>query len=151
VDRFLAKTKRVGECLVWTGAVNSRGYPCYSDNGRSVLAHRWIYAQHHGPIPRVQQVHHRCGERRCVEINHLEALTERAHAREHFPEGAPCRRGHPRVLRPNGRWVCPTCSAAATLGWRQYREALIQAILAHQHAQRSPNSAIDSSEATADV
>jgi hypothetical protein len=148
IERFMAKTRAEDGHLLWTGAVNGRGYPSFWVEGRSVLAHRWIWEQTHGSIPEGHQVHHECGERRCVAVAHLEALDRRSHVREHFPEGAPCNRGHERVLRPNGKWVCPICTRAFQLRWRDYREAIIQAILDHQ---RSENSDIESSPATAEV
>lgn len=39
-SRFWEKTTPGAECVVWTGAVNSKGYPCFAVDGTSQLAHR---------------------------------------------------------------------------------------------------------------
>jgi hypothetical protein len=70
-------------CLVWLGAVNSKGYPIRVDGGQGVLVHRQVYEAEHGPIPAGHDVHHRCYVRRCVRGSHLEALTRRDHNRHH--------------------------------------------------------------------
>jgi predicted RNA-binding Zn-ribbon protein involved in translation (DUF1610 family) len=37
--------------------------------------HRWVYEQVHGPIPDGWVVDHLCRQKRCVNIEHLEAVT----------------------------------------------------------------------------
>lgn len=72
-------------CLVWQGAVNSKGYPTRGDGtGRgTMLAHRVAYEQDHGPLPDGMHLHHLCGERRCLNVEHLIALSQRDHNRLH--------------------------------------------------------------------
>ncbi len=83
---------RVGECLIFQGAVSKRtGYGSISHKGKSLLPHRVAYEQWHGPIPAGLQVDHVChneaaakGEctggatcvhRACVNPAHLAAKT----------------------------------------------------------------------------
>lgn len=74
-SRFTAKTRREGECLVWTGTVSRDGYGMFWDGTKLVLAHRWAYENLVGPIPPGKQLDHRCRNRPCVAIAHLEPVT----------------------------------------------------------------------------
>ena len=60
VARFWAKVDKSGECWIWTGYRNARGYGKASNNGKIVLAHRLAWEIMHGPIPPGKQVCHDC-------------------------------------------------------------------------------------------
>lgn len=81
--RVLARSKRVGECLEWTGAVTPKGYGhigvgSMRDGTRRVTrTHKVIYEAEHGPVPAGLEIDHLCHNRRCVRIDHLEAVTHR--------------------------------------------------------------------------
>lgn len=64
-------------CLRWQGTVNSKGYPC---NGHG-LVHRQAWEAFHGPLPAGRHVHHVCGNKTCVSVLCLEALTPDDHRR----------------------------------------------------------------------
>lgn len=66
-------------CWVWTGAGHTKGYGTVSIDGEIILAHRYFYEKHKGPIPPHHDVHHTCRNRLCVNPDHLEALTRRKH------------------------------------------------------------------------
>jgi len=71
-------------CLIWGGAVNSKGYPTKGDGaGGSILAHRAAYEAVHGPLPVGMHLHHLCGQPRCLNVDHLIALSQRDHNRLH--------------------------------------------------------------------
>lgn len=74
-------TEGANGCLLWTGAVNSRGYGCVMRCAHGYLAHRIAYADAVGPIPAGYQIHHRCRTRLCVNPLHLEAISPREHQR----------------------------------------------------------------------
>lgn len=74
-DRFWPKVDRSGECWVWTACLNSRGYGVISIEGRRQLAHRVSFTWAKGPIADGLQVDHLCNVRRCVNPDHLEAVT----------------------------------------------------------------------------
>lgn len=46
---------------------------------RHMMYHVYIWEQHHGKLPEGYEVHHKCGNRACCNINHLEALDGREH------------------------------------------------------------------------
>jgi hypothetical protein len=73
-DRVMAKTRREGECVVFTGYRNKSGYGWVGrarDNGNPALAHRVVWAHHHGwPAPGLF-VCHRCDNPPCVRLDHL--------------------------------------------------------------------------------
>jgi DNA-binding transcriptional regulator YiaG len=86
IERFWAKTKREGACLVWTGALGKwDGYGIFRayrpgrklangkrlSSGVTVRAHRFIYERVFGKLPRKIEVMHSCDNRRCVALQHL--------------------------------------------------------------------------------
>ena len=75
--RFWAMVGADGMCLVWQGALTHNGYPRFKYNGNTVMAHRFIYEATYGQIPVGLQIDHRCNNTRCVNIEHLEAVTPR--------------------------------------------------------------------------
>lgn len=63
-------------CIVWTGAVDKRGYGRLADdNGWYDMAHRLSYKLNVGVIPKGKVIHHKCFNTRCVNYKHLEVAT----------------------------------------------------------------------------
>lgn len=128
---FTAKIDATGECWLWTGATQSRGYGSFGIDGKTHLAHRLAYRLFVGPIDDGLTVNHICGVKRCVNPAHLEAVTvaeNNAHARATglapYPTQAArnaaktaCVHGHPFTPEntyhgPSGR-RCRTCKRAS--------------------------------------
>lgn len=84
----------ITECWNWNLGVSTRGYGVIHRDGRQHLAHRWIFAQHNGPIPEEHEIHHTCRNTRCVNPEHLQALPPLAHKRT-----APQRKVTPEMVR----------------------------------------------------
>lgn len=65
-------------CHLWTGALRD-GYArikFYIDNVKQIKSvHRINYLIKHGSIPENAVIHHTCGVRRCVNPEHLQAVT----------------------------------------------------------------------------
>ncbi|MGV0654780.1 HNH endonuclease [Mycolicibacterium thermoresistibile] len=80
LDRFWDKVSPSGDCWLWSAAVNSKGYGTFGliRTKTSYLAHRVVWELHHGEIPEGFTLDHSvCGDRRCVNTDHLEVVTRR--------------------------------------------------------------------------
>lgn len=94
---FTAKTIAMPTpCIIWTGALNSKGYPCFAVNGVSQLAHRLAYEAAHGPIPPGLTCDHLCRVKRCVNVDHIEVVTRSENAKRAAAQDRPteCPKGH---------------------------------------------------------
>lgn len=124
-ERFDAKVQPQGECLVWTASINKSGYGSFGVSpSETVLAHRWAYAQEHGPIPERNAegkrltLDHLCRTRTCVRVDHLELVTDQVQvdrATMHYGARTHCARGHEfsganLITRSDGGRRCRTCT-----------------------------------------
>lgn len=64
-------------CMVWSGALQSKGYGQIKINKKMVFVHRYSYGLNVGPIPDGLVIDHLCRNRACVRPDHLEAVTGR--------------------------------------------------------------------------
>lgn len=62
-------------CWVWQGQSERDGYGKINRGKSVILAHRFSYEMHKGPIPKGYVVDHLCHVRRCVNPKHLQAVT----------------------------------------------------------------------------
>lgn len=67
---FEQRVAVIGACRIWTGPY-SAGYPRYHNGGVVMYAHRWIWEHVKGPLLNGRNLYHICGERGCVNIDHL--------------------------------------------------------------------------------
>jgi hypothetical protein len=70
--------------------------------GHGNRAHRWIVEYERGPIPDGMVVDHLCRNRGCVNVDHLEVVTQQVNARRrsdatHGPIERGCVHGHPAI------------------------------------------------------
>jgi hypothetical protein len=80
IDRIAEKVALTDSgCIEWIAAPANTGYGELSANSETprVLAHRWSYEHHFGPIPEGLQIDHLCRNRLCINPDHLEAVTQR--------------------------------------------------------------------------
>ena len=78
-ERFMARVEKDAStgCWFWLGQLMPNGYGTFGIFRRNFYAHRVAYALWRGPIPSAHDVDHLCRVRRCVNPNHLEAVTRR--------------------------------------------------------------------------
>lgn len=122
-EAFRLRTEWQGQCLVWRGSTNGRGYGEMTVGGRKVYAHRYSWAQHNGRWPgRDEEVRHRCDNPPCVNPEHLEIGSHADNMRDMSIRGrakrATCKNGHPWAdphiaYRTNGARYCRTCKDIA--------------------------------------
>lgn len=75
-EAFAARIKKVGECIVWTGAINNRSYGQLVVAGRVMQAHRYAWERVNGPIPQGMIIDHMCWNKACVNVEHLRLGTQ---------------------------------------------------------------------------
>jgi len=90
-DAVKNRVKRVGECLIWTGHTNPRGYPRMNVGGRLIMVYRYVWERSYGPVPEDREINHRCFNRACINLEHLELMTR--------SQNTPYRRG----AQPNSK------------------------------------------------
>ena len=120
MTRHLARTVRSGDCLIWQGALNSRGYGSVTGGrkGLTKLAHRAVYEEVVGLIPDGLTIDHLCREKRCLNAAHMEVVTRGENSRRQLRAQTHCKRGHElagenlrRQTRADGKTyrVCREC------------------------------------------
>ena len=77
---YPAPTPQPTPCLLWQGAVDKDGYGCLSGRGitnnhTKIRAHRWVWEAVHGPLYPGLVVRHKCDNRVCFRLSHLELGT----------------------------------------------------------------------------
>lgn len=87
LERLMVRTKEVGECLVWCGAKNTRGYGFISLGTRIIRVHRLIWQLANGSIPIGMNVLHKCDNPSCVKLDHLFLGTCRDNTRDAMLKG----------------------------------------------------------------
>jgi hypothetical protein len=123
----------LGPCWIWTGTLFPvTGYGGLKINGRMVGAHCLSYKIHKGRIPKGKEIDHLCRVRKCVNPDHLEAVTHKVNTlrgfgpaavnarKTHCPQGHPLAGYNALILKVRGKVVgrsCRTCRVKRTRKW----------------------------------
>lgn len=127
--------KQPNGCWIWLGESNNDNYGMFRPRPGAlrIMAHRYSYEIHKGPIPAGMDVGHLChdravedgscpggkdcGHRKCINPAHLEAQTRSDNTRlqNHANRGKKaCPQGHPydedNTIIRGGRRFCRTCA-----------------------------------------
>lgn len=102
IERFWEKVmpEPNSGCWLWMAASDKHGYGRLGSGSKLVLAHRFSYELHNGPIPSGLQLDHLCRVPACVNPAHLEPVTpgenvRRGNAGKYNADKTHCKRGHP--------------------------------------------------------
>jgi len=98
-------------CLLWAGSLNQSGYGVF----RTRYVHRLAWEMVHGPVPDGLELdHHKCFNRNCVNVEHLEPVTpaeNKRRMREQHPEWGKQWGKHGNHVRWGKKDpACPICS-----------------------------------------
>lgn len=117
-----------GDCLVWRGCLNEKGYGILTRHGKNHRAHRYAFEVVRGPILAGMQLDHLCRVRACVNPAHLEPVTSRENTRRGLNHVAAqmarteCPQGHPynelNTYVSRGKRYCRTCRRTNVAGGR---------------------------------
>lgn len=75
IMHLLESTDDIGDCIIWNGYTGSTGHPMIRRSGTTKLVRREVFRMSGGNLVPRQPIDTRCGERCCINPEHLYANT----------------------------------------------------------------------------
>jgi len=132
IERFLKYFVKSDGCWEWQGGLSENGYGQFYDGKRTVRAHRYSHEYFKGLIPTGLQIDHLCKNKKCINPEHLEAVTQRVNIQRQklhpFIPNA-CHNGHVYTfentmpLKKNHR-RCRTCNRINQMNFKRRHNLL---------------------------
>lgn len=135
IARLQAKLEQRGDCLVWTGRLEKKGYGRFrGPDGKKIYVHKFAYILAHGNFPEGLVTDHICRNPACCNPSHLEAVTnveniKRGEVGRVNRNKKMCKNGHPfdeeNTYFYNGKRGCKICrringrKADQKRGWKR--------------------------------
>lgn len=118
ISRFMGKTIKSGDCLLWTGPLDKDGYGSFYFRRANRRANRVAWFMHHGDVGDRMVVSPFCRNRNCVNHQHLNVIQKADHPMNSSTsicyinsQKTHCRRGHPYDREYSGQRYCSVCEA----------------------------------------
>jgi len=116
-ERFWEKVEKTDGCWFWTGGVNGSGYGSILHYGKAIKVHRFSYELSYGLIAETLEAHHKCGNKICVNPEHIQLINKVFHAQHHRQfrkKPIKCIHGHRYTLQntyidKRGYMTCKAC------------------------------------------
>ncbi len=100
-----AKTEQRGDCRIWTGAIDPKGYGILIRKNKRWLVHRYAYQLSTGKPINNLCVSHICGNRSCVKKKHLIIGTHAENVKTMMKK----------KFEGLIRYLCPKCRSSQTM------------------------------------
>lgn len=118
IARFMGKTKKSGDCLLWSGPLDKDGYGSFYFRRANRRAQRVSWFMHHGDVEAEMVVSPFCGNRNCVNHQHLRVVSKSDHPMNGGSsicyvnsQKTHCPKGHTYDREYSGQRYCSICDA----------------------------------------
>jgi hypothetical protein len=109
-QRFWPKVDKTGSCWAWLATISPAGYGMFGVNNTMRYAHRVSYELANGSVPDGMDLDHVCGNRACVNPEHLRPTTRKQNMENlRGPNKNNLSSGVRGVTRRGNRWVAQVC------------------------------------------
>lgn len=127
----------VSECVEFSKKSRWNGYGLVYRNKARVYAHRAAWEEVHGPIPARMHIHHECGNKLCVNVEHLMLVTPEEHGALELKRRPFCRKGHPYTgIDGKGKRYCLVCRRAGKSVSQRRRTAAKREVVGRRYTWR---------------